>query len=379
MYVPGLTISRLLALLVLPLLLPTLLVNVLKIEKSWVKYAVLTCSVIASGLSYAAFTFQLMLILIFPTVVAALYYNKRVMLIICAESVVNIFLAHVLSHYIMFAQILEPFKGIRNIIQFAALPRIAIYLCFAAVFIILSNRTSSLMLNVYRVTQENKLLELQNTMTDKVARYEEREKISCDIHNSVGHAITAAIMALDASEAVRTVSPNKADAKVSDAGKRMRESLQLIRESVRLVDSSDTSVILRDLVKALTICIRQFELDTNTIIVSNLSSVPDEFADMNISADHARFLYGAIQECLTNSVKHGSAHNITMKFRVNNNSIETEIIDDGAGVMLNEVGTNKGFGLRKIEYYLKANGGSLLCCGDSGFSVSMCLPIEEML
>jgi hypothetical protein len=117
-----------------------------------------------------------MLILLFPTVVAALYYDKRVMIVICAESVIVIFFSHILSHFIMFAQILEPFKGIRNIIQFAALLRIFIYLCFAVVFWILSNRTSALMLGIHRVTQEKELIELKSSLTDKVARYEEREK-----------------------------------------------------------------------------------------------------------------------------------------------------------------------------------------------------------
>jgi hypothetical protein len=51
MYVPGFTLGRMLTLILAPLLLPTLIVDVLRVEKPWVKYAVLTCSVIASGLA----------------------------------------------------------------------------------------------------------------------------------------------------------------------------------------------------------------------------------------------------------------------------------------------------------------------------------------
>ena len=377
MYVPGFTLDRMLALILGPLLLPTLIVDVLHIEKPWVKYVVLTCSISASGLLYAAFTFQLMLILIFPTVVAALYYNERVMIVICAESVINIFFSHILSHYIMFAQILEPFKGIRNIIQFAALPRIAIYLCFAIVFWILSNRTSALMLGVYRVTQEKELLELKNSMTDKVARYEEREKISRDIHNSVGHTITAAIMAIDAAEAIRSVSAEMADSKVAAAGERMRESLQVIRESVRLVDSRDTTVSLRDLMKTLTICLRQFEMDANMRINNNLGDIPADILKMSINAEHARFLYGAAQECLTNSVKHGKASSVTLNISFGSDYVEMVATDNGIGKPPAESGENSGFGLKKIESYLKANGGYITCRSGQGFSVTIWLPIEE--
>lgn len=376
MYVPGVTLSRMLQLIFIPLMLPTLIVDVLRIKKPWVKYVVLSCSVIAAGLCYAAFTFQLMLILIFPTVVAALYYNKRVMIVICAESVVNIFLSHILSHYVMFAQILEPFKGIRNIIQFGALPRIAIYLCFAVVFWILSNRTSTLMLNIHRVTQEKELLELRNSMTDKVARLEEREKISRDIHNSVGHTITAAIMALDAAEAIRYVSSDMADTKVAAAGERMRESLHVIRESVRLVDSRDTSIPLVDLLKALSICIRQFELDANLRINNNLGTLLEDVLEKSISAEHARFLYGAVQECLTNSVKHGKASTVALQFNFRNDYIEMKATDNGCCGTSSETIGNAGFGLKKIDTYVKANGGTLVCKNGEGFTVNIWLPVE---
>ncbi len=375
MYVPGVTLERMLRLILVPLLLPTLLVDVLKIRQWWVKYAVLTCSVIASGLCYAAFTFQLMLILLFPTVVAALYYNKRVMIVVCAESVVNIFVSHILSHYLMFAQILEPFKGIPNIIRFAALPRIAIYLCFAVVFFILSNRTSALMLNIHRVTQEKELLELRNSITDKVARLEEREKISRDIHNSVGHTITAAIMAIDAAEAVRDVSPNMADSKVTAAGDRMRESLKFIRESVRMVDSRDTSVALKDIAKTFSICIRQFEMDANIRVTSNLDSFREKVHGKSIYAEHARFLYGAIQECLSNSVRHGKATHVSVQMDYSDNIIEVAVSDNGSGKSL-EGTDNMGFGLKKIEAYLKANSGRMECVDGNGFTVRIWLPTE---
>ncbi len=375
MYVPGVTLDRMLKLILVPLLLPTLIVDVLRVKRPWVKYAVLSCSVIASGLCYAAFTFQLMLILLFPTVVAALYYNKLVMIVICAESVVNIFVSHILSHYLMFAQILEPFKGIPNIIRFGALPRIAIYLCFAVVFWILSNRTSALMRNIHRVTQEKELLELRNSITDKVARLEEREKISRDIHNSVGHTITAAIMAIDAAEAVRGVSSEMADNKVTAAGERMRESLKVIRESVRMVDSRDTLVALQDLTKTFRICVRQFEMDANIRITNNLDEFQEKVRGKDIYAEHARFLYGAIQECLSNSVRHGKAGAVKVLFDYDDDTIAVEVSDNGCG-RPKKADDNRGFGLKKIEAYLKANSGRMQCLDGNGFTVKIWLPTE---
>jgi signal transduction histidine kinase len=234
------------------------------------------------------------------------------------------------------------------------------------------------MLSIHRVTQEKELIELQSSMTDKVARYEEREKISRDIHNSVGHTITAAIMAIDAAEAIRGVSAEKADSKVAAAGERMRESLQVIRDSVRLMDSQDdTSVSLRDLVKTLTICLRQFEMDANMRIQNNLGEIPTDILSMSINAEHARFLYGAAQECLTNSVKHGKASHVTLNITFGRDHVELVATDNGNGQPPYESGENKGFGLKKIDSYLKANGGYMTFQSGPGFSVTIWLPIEE--
>jgi signal transduction histidine kinase len=277
----------------------------------------------------------------------------------------------------MFAQILEPFKGIRNIIQFAALPRIFMYLCFAVVFWILSTRTSDLMRSIHLVTQEKELLKLQNSITDKVARYEEREKLTRDIHNSVGHTITAAIMAIDAAEAVRSVNPEIAESKIAAAGERMRESLQAIRESVRLVDNKDTSVSLGDLLRTLAISLRQFEIDTNMRIKDNLANIFPDVSLRIISAEHARFLYGAVQECLTNCVRHGKASNASLTISVGSDFIEMLIVVEGIGRILPELPENKGSGLKKISTYLKNNGGYLTYQSGPGFSVKIWLPIEE--
>ena len=46
---------------------PTILVKLLRAEGGWVKYAIMTCSVLASGLSYIIFNAQALLLFAFPT------------------------------------------------------------------------------------------------------------------------------------------------------------------------------------------------------------------------------------------------------------------------------------------------------------------------
>ena len=78
-------------------------------------------------------------------------------------------------------------------------------------------------------------LVIKNYLADKNARLEERETISRNIHNSVGHSITAAIMTLDAADMLFETAPEKAREKMNTANERIRTSLDSIRQAVRVL------------------------------------------------------------------------------------------------------------------------------------------------
>ena len=72
----------------------------------------------------------------------------------------------------------------------------------------------------------NEQLIMQKIVDEKNARLLERENTSRNIHNSVGHSITAAIMTLDAADMLYDVRPEEARKKMNDANSRIRGSLE---------------------------------------------------------------------------------------------------------------------------------------------------------
>ena len=82
--------------------------------------------------------------------------------------------------------------------------------------------------------QLNEQLKMQKLVDERNARLTERETISRNIHNSVGHSITAAILTLDAADMLYDVKPEEARKKMNDANHRIRESLESIRRAVRV-------------------------------------------------------------------------------------------------------------------------------------------------
>ena len=221
---------RMNVLLIIPLLLPTILVDILNIKKIWVKYIILTCAVISTGICYAILTFQTVLMFIIPTILASMYFRKKELMVVMAESVCNILIAHLFSSYFLMEPWLEPFIGLKNIMLYGAFPRVLQYLCCASLFYILCNRTSELMFQYHKSIRDKEVFELQKSITLQKIKYDEREQISRDIHNSVGHTIMAAIMSLDAAEAVYNIDFEKAIEKVKFANIRMRESLNLFEK-----------------------------------------------------------------------------------------------------------------------------------------------------
>ena len=93
----------------------------------------------------------------------------------------------------------------------------------------------------------NRELVKQNYLADKNARLLERENISRNIHNSVGHSITAAIMTLDAADMLYDVKPDEARKRMNDANERIRGSLESIRRAVRTLDDEEGTMPISDL------------------------------------------------------------------------------------------------------------------------------------
>ena len=147
----------------------------------------------------------------------------------------------------------------------------------------------------------NNKLAINNYLIQRNTRLEERETINRNIHNCVGHTITAAIMALEAAEVLADVSPTKAKGKIEVANSRMHESLNGIRQAVRASDDETSSLLLSQLFEILTRSIEKFSLDTDVKIRHNLNFDYVK-CDFEIDKKHIEFLNCAMLEAFSNGV-----------------------------------------------------------------------------
>ena len=123
-----------------PLALPVLLIHLAHINKPWMKYLLITLLGFWVGACYCIFTFQAILVFVIPSIVAALYMDKRLLYYSGFLMTVVILLAHVITGVYLFQPWIEPFTGMKDILQYGALPRCMQYLLRFGLLVVLNNR-----------------------------------------------------------------------------------------------------------------------------------------------------------------------------------------------------------------------------------------------
>lgn len=221
----------------------------------------------------------------------------------------------------------------------------------------------------------NQELRMKNYLAERNARMEERENISRNIHNSVGHTITAAVMTLDAAEMLVDVDAGKAKERMITAKERMKEGLGAIRLAVRVLDKENQRVQVEDFLRELSAVTENFMMDTELDVKTDVNvsvGMPD------IPSVHTEFLTGAVQELLTNGVKHGKANRFLLSVTADSAHLQVAVRDNGTGDFSEEnkeAKIKEGFGLKKIVSYLKKCGGDARFTNENGFCAVLTVPL----
>ena len=233
-------------------------------------------------------------------------------------------------------------------------------------------KTSVSEMNERRINRE---LSRQSYAIDRNARLLERENISRNIHNSVGHSITAAIMTLDAADMLYDTKPEEARRRMNDANERIRGSLDSIRSAVRALDEESGELPIADLARYLRNAVEDFTMDTERTV----DIATDYYAeDIAVPREHVEFLTGVLQEALTNGAKHGDAKHYTVLLAADSAHVRLSVKDDGSGDFNEAVRSERlaaGFGLRKILSYAERCGGTASFVNDGGFRTEVELPL----
>ena len=193
------------------------------------------------------------------------------------------------------------------------------------------------------------------------SRMSERLRISRELHDLLGHHLTALSLNL---EVAGHLAEGKAQEHVRQSHTLAKLLLTDVREAVsemreeRGIDLSHALRVLAEGVPAL-----QVELD-----------LPEDLAIDD--PDRAQVLLRCAQEIITNTVRHAGANRLRLKLSRTEGLLRLEAADDGRGCNH----TKPGNGLRGMRERLSAYGGQvdIITASGQGFALDVRIPLEAV-
>ncbi|MFD0960055.1 AAA family ATPase [Paenibacillus chungangensis] len=175
--------------------------------------------------------------------------------------------------------------------------------------------------------------------------YAERTRIAQEIHDIVGHTLTSTILQIEAGRRLLQKDMDSAVVRLKEAQDLVRHSLSEIRNSVHMLKEDkyyDIEVSLRQL-------IYDTERNTGVVVHASIDSVP------HLSFMHKKVVYHALQEGLTNGIRHGDSNEFYFRLEDNGSRVLFSLADNGKGTSRIEM----GFGLTMMRERVQQLKGTL--------------------
>jgi signal transduction histidine kinase len=196
-----------------------------------------------------------------------------------------------------------------------------------------------------------------------LAVIEERNRIAAEMHDTVGHTLTAAVLTLEAAEGL--VSEPQAAQKLHQGKEQVRRGLSELRASVKVVRAGNEigfTAALRQL-------LQEIRSDTGLdihIIMESETALP---------VLPAGILLSVVKECATNAVRHGHATGADILIGEHNGQIRFSFTDNGCGTDTIKYGS----GLSIMRERIQNAGGTLEIdsAPGEGFTISLIIPASQ--
>lgn len=197
--------------------------------------------------------------------------------------------------------------------------------------------------------------------SDYTIKLEERNRLSQEIHDKIGHSMTGALIQMEASKRLFTSDPNK--------------SAELLQNAIHISKAGIESIRL---------VLKNMKPPTEQLGINRMKLFVDEFSakhTVRTSLTHEgnvdiitpikwKIIQENTQEALTNAMKYSNATYVSIHIEVLRTLIKVEVSDNGKG----EQKVIKGMGIIGMEERAASVNGTIIVDGSRGFSVTTLIP-----
>lgn len=205
-----------------------------------------------------------------------------------------------------------------------------------------------------RVSQQQ-LLAL--SLHQQTLREAEQKRISMEIHDELGQALTG--MKMDVHWLKRQLTGQKGEKAQGSISKKLTELSNMIDTtivSVRRISTELRPTILDDfgLIAAIEWQAREFERKTNIpcLLKSNVE-------DLELNSESSTAVFRIFQETLTNITRHANASCVKVNLNSSNKRILMRVEDNGKGIDLNKIENGTSLGVLGMRERTRSIGGKL--------------------
>lgn len=218
------------------------------------------------------------------------------------------------------------------------------------------------------VEAAHRQLQAYAVQIESLAVAEERNRLAREIHDSLGHYLTAITVQLEAAGKLSATQPERAAQAIATAQGLARESLSEVRRSVSALRASPLDTA--SLGKAIG------EVAENLRAGGVATTFTIEGGAYPLPLQTKTALYRVAQEGLTNARKHANASAVQVTLAYTPEQVTLTISDNGTGQRGEEV---EGFGLLGLRERIALLGGLLEAgdCPEGGFQLRVEVPVEE--
>lgn len=219
-------------------------------------------------------------------------------------------------------------------------------------------------LNKELMTKVEQLQDYSNQIKE-LTLIEERQRISQNLHDMLGHSLIGLRLHLDALNQFIDTDPKKSHQILDKSKGIIDHSLVELRETVNELKETKE---LADLNSALE------ELGNSISVTDKVKVNLQKYFDVNrLDISVKDLIYKTSQEFITNSIKHGQSSLITIKLRLKNQTLIFNLSNNGLDAN-NIVASN---GLKGIEHRVKNLNGTVSFSSNqpSGFKTDITIPI----
>ncbi len=175
--------------------------------------------------------------------------------------------------------------------------------------------------------------------------YEERNRIAQEIHDIVGHTLTSTVIQIEAGKRLLLKDSHEAANRLQEAQQLVRHSLNEIRGSVHMLKQdkySDLGALIKQLIE-------DTVRNAGVSIRAEIDPLPE------LPPGHRKTIYHALQEGLTNGIRHGEGQSFRFALRVIRQNVLFRLEDDGRGAEQ----VVPGFGLKAMRDRVEQLGGRM--------------------